>query len=133
MGQLKAVSAGAPGSPCRACRQGRAVARPVGAQRHRVPDRHRARHRRVRSGERRLHGAAMRLYIFMSADYRRNLDRNGAPTKAFEPSLFVCATVMSRPTEERAIVDAGLKALAFDSGPPLVWDEPTAGYERAPG
>jgi D-serine deaminase-like pyridoxal phosphate-dependent protein len=70
-------------------------------------------------------------YIFMDADYGRNLDRDGAPTKMFEPSLFVWATVMSRPTEERAIVDAGLKALAFDSGPPLVWDEPAATYERA--
>jgi 3-hydroxy-D-aspartate aldolase len=28
-------------------------------------------------------------YIFMDADYGRNLDRDGAPTKAFEPSLFV--------------------------------------------
>jgi hypothetical protein len=27
--------------------------------------------------------------IFMDADYGRNLDRDGAPTKAFEPSLFV--------------------------------------------
>ena len=35
------------------------------------------------------------------------------------------------PTEDRAIVDAGLKALAFDSGPPTVWDEPAATYERA--
>ena len=26
-------------------------------------------------------------YIFMDADYGRNLDRDGAPTKAFEPSL----------------------------------------------
>jgi D-serine deaminase-like pyridoxal phosphate-dependent protein len=70
-------------------------------------------------------------YIFMDADYGRNLDQGGAQTRAFEPSLFVWATVMSRPTEERAIVDAGLKALAFDSGPPLVWDEPAATYERA--
>jgi 3-hydroxy-D-aspartate aldolase len=70
-------------------------------------------------------------YVFMDADYGRNLDRNGSPTKAFEPSLFVWATVMSRPTEDRAIVDAGLKALAFDSGPPLVCDEPAATYERA--
>src|SRR5438045_8117260 len=70
-------------------------------------------------------------YIFMDADYGRNLDRDGAPTKAFEPSLFVWATVMSRPTDDRAIVDAGLKALAFDSGPPLVCDEPAATYERA--
>ena len=73
----------------------------------------------------------MRLYIFMDADYGRNLDHDGEPTKAFEPSLFVWATVMSRPAEDRAIVDAGLKALAFDSGPPLVWDEPTATYQRA--
>jgi len=28
-------------------------------------------------------------YIFMDADYVRNLDHDGAPTKAFEPSLFV--------------------------------------------
>jgi hypothetical protein len=63
-------------------------------------------------------------YIFMDADYGRNLDHDGAPTKAFEPSLFAWATVMSRPAEDRAIVDAGLKALAFDSGPPLVCDEP---------
>ena len=54
-------------------------------------------------------------YIFMDADYGRNQDRDGAPTKSFEPSLFVWATVMSRPTEDRAIVDAGLKALAFRS------------------
>jgi 3-hydroxy-D-aspartate aldolase len=70
-------------------------------------------------------------YIFMDADYGRNLDQDGAPTRAFEPSLFVWATVMSRPTDDRAIVDAGLKALAFDSGPPTVWDEPAATYERA--
>ena len=38
---------------------------------------------------------------------------------------------MSRPAQDRAIVDAGLKALAFDSGPPLVCDEPHASYERA--
>jgi hypothetical protein len=35
------------------------------------------------------------------------------------------------PAEDRAIVDAGLKALAFDSGPPVVCDEPAATYERA--
>jgi hypothetical protein len=28
-------------------------------------------------------------YIFVDADYGRTLDRNCAPTKAFEPSLFV--------------------------------------------
>jgi hypothetical protein len=35
------------------------------------------------------------------------------------------------PITARAIVDAGLKALAFDSGPPLVCDEPAATSERA--
>ena len=60
----------------------------------------------------------------MDADYGHNRDRDGAPTKAFEPSLFVWATVMSRPAEDRAIV--GLKALPFDSGPPLVCDEPAS-------
>src|SRR6202011_1057809 len=58
----------------------------------------------------------------MDADYGRNRDRDDAPTKTFEPSLFVWATVMSRPAEDRAIVDAG---------PPLVCDEPAATYERA--
>ena len=67
-------------------------------------------------------------YIFMAADYSRNRDRDGEPTKAFEPSLFVWATVMSRPAEDRAIVDAGLKALAFDSGPPIVCDEPVVAW-----
>jgi 3-hydroxy-D-aspartate aldolase len=70
-------------------------------------------------------------YIFMDADYGRNLDRDGGQTRAFEPSLFVWATVMSRPAEERAIVDAGLKALSVDSGMPTVWEEPAATYERA--
>jgi 3-hydroxy-D-aspartate aldolase len=70
-------------------------------------------------------------YIFMDADYGRNLDRDGGETHSFEPSLFVWATVMSRPTEDRAIVDAGLKALSVDSGMPTIWEEPAAIYERA--
>jgi D-serine deaminase-like pyridoxal phosphate-dependent protein len=48
----------------------------------------------------------------MDADYGRNRDRDGEPTRAFEPGLFILATVMSRP--DRAIVDGGLKALVFD-------------------
>jgi hypothetical protein len=46
----------------------------------------------------------------MDTDYGRNLDRDGDRTKAFEPSLFVWATAMDRPTEDGAIVDARLKA-----------------------
>jgi 3-hydroxy-D-aspartate aldolase len=58
-------------------------------------------------------------YIFMDTDYGRNCDHDGGPFKTFEPRLFVWAMVMSRPAKDRAIVDAGLKALNFDSGPPL--------------
>lgn len=57
-------------------------------------------------------------YVFMDADYGRNAL---APDEhAFEQSLYVLASVMSVPAPDRAVVDAGLKALAFDSGPPLV-------------
>ena len=59
-------------------------------------------------------------YIFMDADYGRNLGEDGKPVHDFEQSLYVWATVMSRATSERAIVDAGLKALSVDSGMPLV-------------
>jgi D-serine deaminase-like pyridoxal phosphate-dependent protein len=57
-------------------------------------------------------------YAFMDADYGRNA--LAADEHAFEQSLFVLATVMSAPVRERVVVDAGLKALAFDSGPPVV-------------
>ena len=105
----------------------------LAAERHRVRQHHRRRHRhlRVRDGERRLYRVAMRLLHLHGRRLRPQPRPRRRPTRTFEPSLFVWATVMSRPTEDRAIVDAGLKALAFDSGPPLVWDEPAATYERA--
>jgi D-serine deaminase-like pyridoxal phosphate-dependent protein len=57
-------------------------------------------------------------YVFMDADYARNAL---APDEhAFEHSLYVLCTVMSAPTRDRAVVDAGLKALAVDSGLPEV-------------
>ena len=58
-------------------------------------------------------------YVFMDADYRAVLNPDGNAA-AFEHSLFVAATVMSAPTAERRVTEAGLKALAFDCGPPLV-------------
>jgi len=68
-------------------------------------------------------------YIFMDADYQRNAL---APDQHhFEQSLFVLATVMSAPVRERAIVDAGLKAFAFDSGPPQVYGEHGLEYVKA--
>jgi 3-hydroxy-D-aspartate aldolase len=59
-------------------------------------------------------------YCFMDADYGRNLDPAGKPFAAFRQSLFVLATVMSAARPGIAVVDAGLKALATDSGMPLV-------------
>ncbi|HKW79903.1 MAG TPA: hypothetical protein VJQ49_02740 [Casimicrobiaceae bacterium] len=61
-------------------------------------------------------------YIFMDADYGRNERSSNEPR--FEQSLFVWTTVMSTPAADRAIVDAGLKAFAVDSGMPLVADAP---------
>src|SRR5258708_6638452 len=70
-------------------------------------------------------------YIFMDADYARNKDASGAMQPEFEHSLFVWTTVMSRPTGERAVVDAGLKAFSVDSGMPAVCDIPGAVLDRA--
>ena len=59
-------------------------------------------------------------YLFMDADYARNRDSGGKHVSFFEHSLFVYATVMSRPNSSWAVVDAGLKALSVDSGMPTV-------------
>jgi len=69
-------------------------------------------------------------YIFMDADYARNKRGDGAAFDTFEHALFVHATVMSAPTPERRIVDAGLKTFAVDSGMPLPWKLPGAVYHR---
>lgn len=69
-------------------------------------------------------------YVFMDADYSRNLDATGAAKPLFEQSLFVWTSVMSRPNAERAVVDAGLKALSVDSGMPVLPDFPNVTYAR---
>ena len=68
-------------------------------------------------------------YVFMDADYGRNVP--GPAELRFEQSLYVLASVMSVPVPERAIVDAGLKAFAFDSGPPLVHAREGVEYTKA--
>ena len=70
-------------------------------------------------------------YVFMDADYARNQDATGATAAEFEHSLFVWTTVMSRPTADRAVVDAGLKSFSVDSGMPVVCDAPDAVLDRA--
>lgn len=80
-------------------------------------------------------------YVFHDADYAQNLGSNGdfgmiksctlrlvakilfvlLIERCWEQSLFVLTTVMSVSKDStRAIVDAGLKAVSLDSGPPLV-------------
>ena len=66
-------------------------------------------------------------YVFMDADYNRNR-WDGFPR--FEQSLFIWSTVMSAPTPERVVVDAGLKAHSFDSGMPQLVGWPGVEYAR---
>lgn len=68
-------------------------------------------------------------YVFMDADYGRNV--TDAAEARFEQSLYVLASVMSVPSAERVIVDAGLKAFSFDSGLPLVHGRAGAEYVKA--
>ena len=69
-------------------------------------------------------------YVFMDVDYMRNrwdctIDLN------FSQSLFVLTTVMSQTSSDRAVVDAGLKALSVDSGLPELKDALGLIYEKA--
>jgi 3-hydroxy-D-aspartate aldolase len=70
-------------------------------------------------------------YVFMDADYARNLDDSDAPVHTFRHALFVLATVMSAPKRGLAVLDAGHKAVAVDSGLPLVWQRPDVRYVSA--
>jgi len=68
-------------------------------------------------------------YVFMDADYA--LNEWPAPLPRFDHALFVLGTVMSRPSAQRAVLDAGLKASSVDAGLPVVWERPGLRYARA--
>ncbi|MGE0226209.1 MAG: DSD1 family PLP-dependent enzyme [Acetobacteraceae bacterium] len=70
-------------------------------------------------------------YVFMDADYARNLDAGGAPVSTFRHALFVLATVMSAPRRGLAVLDAGHKAVSVDSGMPTIWGRPDVRYVSA--
>ena len=70
-------------------------------------------------------------YIFMDADYARNLDESGNPVSTFRHALFVLATVMSAPHPGLAVLDAGHKAVSIDSGMPTVWGKPDIAFVSA--
>ena len=68
-------------------------------------------------------------YILMDCDYATNQrDPSDLP---FEHALFVKTAVLSHPTANRAVVDAGLKASSVDSGMPVVWQRTDAKYLKA--
>jgi 3-hydroxy-D-aspartate aldolase len=66
-------------------------------------------------------------YCFMDVEYGLV---EGFP-REFRQSLFVLATVMSHPTPDRAVVDAGLKALSVDKGMPRVHQLADVEFQRA--
>ncbi len=68
-------------------------------------------------------------YVFMDADCARNT--RGTGDLAFAQALYVLTQVMSVATPTRAVCDAGLKALAFDSGLPLVSGRHGVTYAKA--
>ena len=65
-------------------------------------------------------------YLLMDADYAANEPTPNAPV--FEQAVFVKSQVMSR-SHSHAVVDAGHKAHAIDSGLPRVWGR-DLGYEN---
>jgi 3-hydroxy-D-aspartate aldolase len=69
-------------------------------------------------------------YIFMDVNYSKN-DWTESGIPRFDHSLFIWTTVMSTPTADRAICDAGLKASSVDSGMPRVFDVPGVEYLKA--
>jgi D-serine deaminase-like pyridoxal phosphate-dependent protein len=68
-------------------------------------------------------------YCVMDIDYRRVGGRKSDALTEFEMALTVIATVVSVPTGERAMVDAGLKAFSTDkSFPPEAVERPGIEY-----
>jgi D-serine deaminase-like pyridoxal phosphate-dependent protein len=68
-------------------------------------------------------------YCVMDLDYRRIGGREDAALTDFEMALTVVATVVSVPTADRAMVDAGLKAFSTDKPfPPEAVERPGIEY-----
>jgi D-serine deaminase-like pyridoxal phosphate-dependent protein len=66
-------------------------------------------------------------YLFLDRDYADNAPTPGAPL--FEHALFVKSQVMSR-SASHAVVDAGHKSHAIDSGLPAVWQRELDYFNR---
>ena len=64
-------------------------------------------------------------YVFMDRDYADNAPLAQAP--GFEHALFVKSQVISR-ADDHAVIDAGHKCHAIDSGLPVVWGRSDLAY-----
>jgi 3-hydroxy-D-aspartate aldolase len=69
-------------------------------------------------------------YVFMDADYQRDLDESGNPISEFENALFLWTQVMSHAKPDRAVCDAGLKVQSVDSGLPVVFGRSDVKYVK---
>ncbi|MEH6457285.1 MAG: 3-hydroxy-D-aspartate aldolase BhcC [Cocleimonas sp.] len=69
-------------------------------------------------------------YAFMDADYQRIKDEGGEKISEFENALFILTTVMSHTKVDKAIVDAGLKVQAVDSGLPYIFGRDDIEYVK---
>ncbi|WP_170325576.1 3-hydroxy-D-aspartate aldolase BhcC [Ruegeria arenilitoris] len=69
-------------------------------------------------------------YAFMDADYGRILDKDGnrIDQGEWENAFFILTSVMSHAKDDKAIVDAGLKAQSVDSGLPVVFGRDDVEY-----
>ena len=70
-------------------------------------------------------------YVFMDADYQRVRDERGSNISAFENSLFIYTSVLSKAKKDMAICDAGLKAQSVDSGMPVIFGRGDVEYLKA--
>lgn len=63
-------------------------------------------------------------YVFMDAEYAGLAGEDGRPAPEFRNSLFVLAEIISTPSSDRAVANAGLKVLTTEQGRPLVSGRP---------
>lgn len=67
-------------------------------------------------------------YVFMDSRYG-GIGWPGANAPPFEQSLHILTSVVSKPSPDRVIVDAGLKSASSDHGPPVIADVDGRSYE----
>ena len=67
-------------------------------------------------------------YVFMDSRYS-GIGWPGSNASPFDQSLHILTSVVSKPMPDRVIVDAGLKSVSNDHGPPVIADSDGRTYE----